>query len=81
MLEGRSPVEVAKQLGSNPNWRVETLGKGSHAGQGWVYRHYGPRGPTGLQIRWHPGGGRHGPSPYWRVNAGHGQSEPIPGGE
>ena len=27
-----------------------------------------PDETTGRMIRWHPGGGRHGPSPYWIVN-------------
>jgi hypothetical protein len=37
-------------------------------GQGWLLREYTPaRHPTGRTIRWHPGGGHHGPDPYWRV--------------
>jgi hypothetical protein len=27
-------------IGKTPGWRVETLGKGSHQGQGWVLRQY-----------------------------------------
>jgi hypothetical protein len=57
-LEGRVPDQ----------WKVEALGKGSHKGQGWVLREYSAGGdPTGRMIRWHPGGTRHGPGPYWRV--------------
>ena len=51
-----------------PGWQVEKLGRGSQAGRGWVFRQHTPAGnPTGQQLRWHPGGGHHGPDPYWRV--------------
>lgn len=34
----------------------------------WVLREYTAGGePTGRMLRWHPGGGRHGRDPYWRV--------------
>jgi hypothetical protein len=67
-LSGRSPQAVEKMIGDTPGWRVETLRQGDHSGQGWVLRQYGPRGTeTGPHIRWHPGGGHHGPDPYWRV--------------
>jgi hypothetical protein len=57
-------------LGDSPGWRVATLGRGSHQGQGWVLREYDDAGnPTGRVIRWHPGGGQHGPDPYWRVSS------------
>jgi RHS repeat-associated protein len=81
LLKGMKPDELAKVLGNNPGWRVEALGKGSRQGQGWVYREYTPRGdPTGRMFRYHPGGGHHGPNPYWRVNPGNGQGPIIPGG-
>jgi hypothetical protein len=68
LLAGKTPAQVEATIGQSPGWRVETLGKGSHAGQGWVLRQYNEVGhPTGPQIRWHPGGGHHGPDPYWRV--------------
>jgi len=68
LLAGETPEQVEAALGKIPGWKVETLGKGSRAGQGWVFRQYTENGnPTGLQIRWHPGGGHHGPEPYWRV--------------
>ena len=68
LLSGQHPVMVETILRGTPGWRIETLGRGSHAGQGWVFRQYtGAGNPTGLQLRWHPGGGRHGPAPYWRV--------------
>ncbi len=54
--------------GRTPGWRTEALGKGSKKGEGWMMRQYNDRGyPTGLQIRWHSGGGHHGGEPYWRV--------------
>ena len=68
LLSGQHPVMVESMLRGTPGWRIETLGRGSHAGQGWVFRQYtGAGNPTGLQLRWHPGGGHHGPAPYWRV--------------
>jgi RHS repeat-associated protein len=80
-LRGMNPSQLEQQLGENPGWRVTRLYHGDHTGQGWVYRQFKGDEPTGRQIRWHPGGGRHGDQPYWRVNAGHGQSEMIPAGE
>jgi hypothetical protein len=65
VLAGKSPAEVEAAVGNTAGWRVETLGKGSHQGQGWVPRQYTEnRHPTGRMIRWHPGGGHHGPD--WR---------------
>jgi len=70
-LAGRSPEEVETALGSLPStWRVERLGQGSQQGQGWMLREYSENGQiTGRNIRWHPGGGHHGPDPYWRVGS------------
>lgn len=68
LLKGRSPDDVEPVIGDTPGWQVEALGRGRSQGQGWVFRRYNDRGePTGEQIRWHPGGGHHGPDPYWRV--------------
>ncbi|GAB3952000.1 putative T7SS-secreted protein [Streptomyces sparsus] len=65
---GVKPEEVRGALVYAPGWREETLGRGGHAGQGWVLREYNDRGdPTGRMLRWHPGGGHHGSAPYWRV--------------
>ena len=73
LLSGRTPQEVEAALGNVPGWRVETLGRGSQEGNGWVFRQYTEQGnPTGLQLRWHPGGGHHGPGPYWRVKGPNG---------
>lgn len=68
LLVGKSPAQVESMIGRTPGWQVETLGKGSRQGLGWVLRQYNDVGnPTGPQVRWHPGGGHHGPEPYWRV--------------
>ncbi|MFI5678787.1 DUF6531 domain-containing protein [Streptomyces cellulosae] len=65
---GVTPDQVRGALVNNPAWREETLGRGGHAGQGWVLREYNDRGdPTGRMLRWHPGGGHHGEGAYWRV--------------
>lgn len=82
LLAGKGPAEIQAILGKTPGWRIETLGQGSHAGQGWVLREYTAAGnPSGRMMRWHPGGGHHGPNPYWRVTGGpDGKSGIIPGG-
>ena len=82
LLDGKSPGAIREAIGSAPGWREETLGQGTHEGQGWVLREYDENGNlTGRVIRWHPGGGRHGPDPYWRVSTGEGgKSGIIPGG-
>jgi len=64
VLEDLSPIQVERKVGRTPGWRVETLRKGNKEGEGWVLREYGPKGePTGRMLRWHPGGGHHGPYP------------------
>jgi hypothetical protein len=79
LLSGKSPADVQIALGKSQGWRVESLGKGSRKGKGWVFREYTPKGdPTGRSIRWHPGSGHHGPEPYWRVTGGnYGKSDII----
>ncbi len=80
--EGAPTGTMTTRVANTPGWRVEGLGQGSKAGQGWLLRQYSAGGtPTGRMIRWHPGGGRHGPQPYWRVTSGEGgKSGIIPGG-
>jgi len=70
LLKGMSPGQLERAMGSTQGWVVETLGRGGHTGQGWLLRQYTDRGQTGRMIRWHPGGGHHGPDPYWRVTSG-----------
>ncbi len=82
VLEDLSPIQVERKVGRTPGWRVETLRRGNKEGEGWVLREYGPKGePTGRMLRWHPGGGHHGPYPYWRVIGYNGDiGGMIPGG-
>ena len=69
-LRGRSLEEVMGLITAGESWRTEVLRRGSAAGAGWVLRQYDSDGqPTGRMIRWHPGGGHHGPGPYWRVTS------------
>ena len=72
LLKGQSPAQVSGLLGKTPGWKVETLGRGAHKGQGMILREYGSKGPTGRMIQWHPGGGHHGSNPYWKVSSGAG---------
>ena len=69
LLRNKTLREVQGLLGATPaNWRVERLRRGGSKGKGWVLREYTRNSnETGRMIRYHPGGGRHGPGPYWRV--------------
>jgi hypothetical protein len=68
LLSQKSPQEVEAVLAKTPGWKLETLGKGAHQGQGWVLREYNTDGnKTGRMLRWHPGNGHHGKEPYWRA--------------
>lgn len=78
LLSGKSPALVQAMIGKAPGWNIEALGKGSKQGQGWVLRQYTEKGnPTGQMLRWHPGGGHHGPEPYWRVISNTSKSDII----
>ena len=84
VLEGLNPDDLLSELGGIPNgYTITTLVKGTHAGQGWALRELGGNGEYGdVLIRWHPGGGRHGPDPYWRVSSGpSGKGDQIPAGQ
>ena len=69
LLRNKTLEEVQGPLdGGLENWRVEGLRRGDSKGKGWVLREYTRNGnETGRMIRYHPGGGRHGPEPYRRV--------------
>lgn len=56
-------IEGARAAG----WQVGALERGSHAEQGLKLSEVVDGKLTGRQIRWHPGGGHHGPIPYWTV--------------
>jgi RHS repeat-associated protein len=71
MLKLVSPTQVEAVFGKLPGWRVGTLGEGSKRGAGWALREITEKGTTtGRYLRWRPGGGRHGPNPYWKVSDG-----------
>jgi hypothetical protein len=80
-LFGVGPDEVAIQRmveeALNEGWKVERLGQGSDAGQGLMIRELKDGKLTGRIIQWHPGGGRHGPEPYWKVSSPEGDTRRI----
>jgi hypothetical protein len=43
MLAGKTPAEIEDTIGKTPRWKVERLGKGSHEGEGWVFREHTER--------------------------------------
>ena len=51
-------------------WRRERLGRGRHKGQGLMLREVKGGNITGRTAEWHPGGGHHGPYPYWKISSG-----------
>lgn len=70
LLAGRAPGDIAQLVRNSSNWVETTLLHGRHQGQGMVLRELGPNGRlTGRNIQWHPGGGHHGPNPYWKVSS------------
>jgi len=81
LLARKSPADLVRELGPLPsNWHEGVLYQGTHEGQGWALREVGDNGKeTGRYIRYHPGGGHHGPRPYWRVASPKtGKSDRIP---
>ena len=53
-------------------WDVAPLQRGDHAGQGMRALEYKKGVKTDRAIMWHPGGGHHGPSPYWKISSADG---------
>ena len=87
-LTGKTPIDLQKDLGILPNgWITTTLARGGQKDRGgWVLRevaeHYERTGDlTGKLIRYHPGGGRHGPNPYWIVSSSKQGTRRIPAGQ
>lgn len=80
LLRGITLDQFVSRVGTPDGWVWTRNFQGTQAGRGWALREWRGRDYTGRMIRWHPGGGRHGPNPYWRVNRGHGQGEEIPSG-
>jgi hypothetical protein len=61
--------ELTFRLQQN-EWPIGTLAGGAHTGEGLVLRETDAAGNlTGTLIRFHPGGGHHGPFPYWLVSS------------
>ena len=59
-------IKIAESNG----WARGTLGRGSKEGQGMTLREKAANGGyTGRYIQYHPGGGRHGSHPYWKVSS------------
>lgn len=68
-LKNMTPQQVM-DLANTEGWSIGTLGKGSHAGEGLIVREIDNEGNlTGRLIQWHPGGGHHGPNPYWKISS------------
>ena len=60
-LEGKGPDDIA----AGPEWRQGPNTQGEHKGQGWTWHD-----DRDALLLWHPGGGHHGPDPYWKVSRG-----------
>lgn len=70
VLMRKTPEDIQLLVVNQPFWFVSSLGRGSHKGQGLVLREVTIEGQlTGRRIQWHPGGGHHGPDPYWKVSS------------
>ncbi len=69
-IAGKSPAEMQAVIDEarRAGWILATLGRGSHSGEGLVLRETQEGRFTGRIIQWHPGGGHHGPEPYWKVS-------------
>lgn len=81
LLKGRTPAELHLIIGRTEGWVSGTLGRGSHAGQGWTFRQLNAQGTdyTDLFIQRHPGTARHfGGADYWKVSSGQGGVVRIP---
>ncbi len=74
LLRGKAPGQLVEAFENSSNWVTTPLRHGSREGDGIVFREMNARGTdfTGRMIQWHPGGGHHGPNPYWKVSSGNG---------
>ncbi|MDX1946443.1 MAG: hypothetical protein SFU86_13670 [Pirellulaceae bacterium] len=61
--------ELIKQL-KQMGWVETPLKQGDHAGQGMILWEMENGKETGRFLQWHPGGGHHGPDPYWKFTSG-----------
>lgn len=58
-------------LAREEGWLVDTMRRRTHLGQGLTLREWNSTrtGFTDRLIQVHPGGGHHGPEPYWKVSS------------
>ena len=63
-IKNVSPLKI-EGIAIKENLNYGTLSKGAHAGQGFKVTWGGDR-----LLQYHPGGGHHGPSSYWKVSSG-----------
>ena len=70
-LNGKTPADILETVKNDgdSNWEVGTLNKGSKKGEGLVLREVKEGKYTSRNLQWHPGGGHHGPDPYWKVSS------------
>ncbi len=69
-VQNMTPQEVSQLAQNDDSWEEGQLGRGAHAGQGYTLRERNASGNlTGRYLQWHPGGGQHGPLPYWKVSS------------
>ncbi|MEU4193718.1 RHS repeat-associated core domain-containing protein [Kribbella sp. NPDC026611] len=82
-ISGKTLDEVKGLVQKSGNFREGALTKGSQAGKGYKANELNEQG-TGLTdryIQYHPGGGHHGPDPYWKVSSGKTGTERFPAGQ
>ncbi|GAB3926320.1 RHS repeat-associated core domain-containing protein [Kribbella albertanoniae] len=69
----KDPGKIKSVVEKSGNFRTGTLGRGSARGRGFKAQEVNDAGNlTGRNLQWHPGGGHHGPNPYWKVSSGKG---------
>ncbi|MGH9826464.1 MAG: RHS repeat-associated core domain-containing protein, partial [Blastocatellia bacterium] len=80
VLRQKTPEDVAPKIRDTAGWKEETMRHSqSNPGGGWLFREYSQNGqPSGRMIQFHPGGGHHGPLPYWKVSSATGGTVRIP---
>ncbi len=67
--DSQKAQEIIRRLKAM-GWVEEKLAKGSHKGEGLILREIVDGKRTDTFLQWHPGGGHHGPDPYWKFSSG-----------
>ena len=72
LLARMTEAELRAKFANDPQFRVEGMSRGRHAGTGLVIREVAPSGDlSGRLIQYHPGTPRHfSGRPYWKVSNG-----------